>query len=125
MNRTNSLAMQSSGITSRSGRVLHCALRNAVVAVIAVAFVANAASAATDAHHPNIVFILADDLGFGDVSCYGRPDYTTPAIDRLAAGGRREDAHRGRLDRDLQERHEALIPAPRSPQSLVSRNASR
>jgi arylsulfatase A-like enzyme len=36
---------------------------------------------------PNIVFILADDLGWGDLSCYGRPDYKTPCIDRLAAEG--------------------------------------
>ena len=36
---------------------------------------------------PNIVFILADDMGYADVSCYGRPDVRTPNIDRLAAGG--------------------------------------
>jgi arylsulfatase A-like enzyme len=36
---------------------------------------------------PNIVFVLADDLGWGDLSCYGRPDYETPNIDRLAAEG--------------------------------------
>ncbi len=36
---------------------------------------------------PNVVFILADDLGFADLSCYGRRDYQTPQIDRLAAGG--------------------------------------
>src|SRR2546422_1541213 len=38
---------------------------------------------------PNIVFILADDLGYADLSCYGRRDYTTPNIDRLAADGMR------------------------------------
>ncbi|MDM7922123.1 MAG: sulfatase-like hydrolase/transferase [Pyrinomonadaceae bacterium] len=36
---------------------------------------------------PNIVFIMADDLGWGDLSCYGRPDYKTPKIDRLASEG--------------------------------------
>ena len=38
---------------------------------------------------PNILFILADDLGYGDLSCYGRPDYRTPHIDRLAGQGLR------------------------------------
>ncbi len=38
---------------------------------------------------PNIIFILADDLGWGDLSCYGRPDYRTPNIDRLALQGTR------------------------------------
>ena len=36
---------------------------------------------------PNILFILADDLGYADVSCYGRRDFTTPNIDRIAAEG--------------------------------------
>jgi len=36
---------------------------------------------------PNIVFIMADDLGYADLSCYGRRDYQTPNIDRIAAGG--------------------------------------
>lgn len=38
---------------------------------------------------PNILFIVADDLGYADLSCYGRRDYTTPNIDRLAAQGTR------------------------------------
>src|SRR5216684_2914209 len=36
---------------------------------------------------PNIVFILADDLGYADVSCYGQREYTTPNVDRLAIEG--------------------------------------
>jgi arylsulfatase A-like enzyme len=36
---------------------------------------------------PNVLFILADDLGYGDLSCYGRPDYRTPVLDRLAEEG--------------------------------------
>ena len=43
---------------------------------------------------PNIVFILADDVGYGDVGCYGATRVKTPNIDRLAAQGIRfTDAH--------------------------------
>jgi len=46
------------------------------------------------AEHPNIVLIYADDLGYGDASCYGAERVTTPHIDRLAAEGLRfTDAH--------------------------------
>ena len=38
---------------------------------------------------PNIVLITADDMGFGDLSGYGRVDYQTPVLDRLAAEGTR------------------------------------
>ena len=36
---------------------------------------------------PNIVYIMADDLGYADVSCCGRPDLRTPNIDRIASKG--------------------------------------
>ena len=41
------------------------------------------------AERPNVLFILADDLGYGDLSCYGRPDYQTPVLDGLARQGLR------------------------------------
>lgn len=50
--------------------------------------------AAKPVSHPNIVFIYADDLGYGDVSCYGAKYVQTPHIDSLAAQGLRfTDAH--------------------------------
>jgi arylsulfatase A len=38
---------------------------------------------------PNIIFVLADDLGYGDLSCYGQKRFTTPNLDHLAAEGMR------------------------------------
>jgi uncharacterized sulfatase len=37
--------------------------------------------------HPNIVVIMADDLGYGDLGCYGQKNYATPQLDRMAAEG--------------------------------------
>ena len=48
-----------------------------------------AAQSSRRSRRPNVIFILADDLGWGDLSCYGRPDYRTPNLDRLAAEGTR------------------------------------
>ncbi len=52
--------------------------------------------AAESAKKPNIIFILADDLGYGDLGCYGQKRIQTPNIDRLAAEGLRfTDAYAG------------------------------
>lgn len=46
-------------------------------------------AAGADAMRPNIIFILADDLGYGDLGCYGQKRIQTPNIDRLAKEGMR------------------------------------
>jgi arylsulfatase A len=45
------------------------------------------------ARRPNIIFILADDLGYGDLGCYGQKMIRTPHLDRLAAEGLRFTQH--------------------------------
>ena len=50
---------------------------------------ASAVHAAEQTIRPNIVLIVADDLGYGDLGCYGQKQIATPNIDRLAAEGRR------------------------------------
>jgi arylsulfatase A-like enzyme len=64
-------------------------LRGATAGMIGLAVRAGTGGARPSAKPPNIVFILADDLGYADVSCYGRPDLSTPSIDRIAAQGLR------------------------------------
>ncbi len=60
----------------------------AVLAALAVC------SGAPAAEKPNIVFILADDIGYGDLGCYGAVKVKTPNVDRLAAEGLRfTDGH--------------------------------
>ena len=66
-------------------RVTRRTFIQATVATTALA--ASGPQRATAQRRPNVVFILADDLGYGDLSCYGRPDYQTPALDRLARQG--------------------------------------
>jgi len=53
----------------------------------AMAALARAPAVAAPARKPNLLFIMADDMGYADLSCTGRPDYQTPRLDRLAAEG--------------------------------------
>ena len=64
----------------------------------AVLFASSAMAAPLEAppRPPNIIFILADDLGYGDLGCYGQTRILTPNLDKLAAEGMRfTDAYAG------------------------------
>ena len=71
--------MKSSGLTRRE----------VLAATAASALAPHAARSQGAGIKPNIVYIMADDLGYADVSCYGRREYKTPNIDSLAAKGTR------------------------------------
>lgn len=65
--------------------------RNALAGSAAAAALLGAPALATPplVRRPNVLYIMADDMGFADLSCYGRTDYTTPRIDALAREGLR------------------------------------
>ena len=66
----------------------HITRREFVGSAVASAAIGTTGQASIkQAKPPNILFILADDLGWGDLSCYGRPDYTTPNLDAFAKQG--------------------------------------
>jgi uncharacterized sulfatase len=67
-------------------RLPRCALFAATVLAMLLSSARRAASA--DAvERPNVIVILADDLGYGDLACYGHRRFKTPHLDRLAAQG--------------------------------------
>jgi arylsulfatase A-like enzyme len=61
----------------------------AALACLAALVLAAPPIPAADTRPPNIVFILADDLGYGDLGCYGQRRIKTPCLDRLAREGMR------------------------------------
>ena len=67
--------------------MLRTALSNILLNLTAICTLILTPAAAAD--RPNIIFILADDLGWTDLGCQGSQYYQTPAIDRLAAQGLR------------------------------------
>src|SRR5689334_18834128 len=40
-----------------------------------------------NAQRPNVIYIMTDDMGYGDLSCYGQKKFLTPNIDKLASQG--------------------------------------
>ncbi len=67
---------------------MHLALKRIWLGAVLAVFVLNSVNAFA-ARAPNIVIILADDLGYGDLSCYGHPSIRTPNLDRMAVEGMR------------------------------------
>jgi len=66
----------------------------AVIATIALAFcLVTSSESAHAADKPNIIYILLDDAGWGDFSCYGQQKFKTPNIDRLATEGMKFTDH--------------------------------
>src|SRR5436190_6705263 len=61
--------------------------REFLESAIATTALASGATTSAAPARPNVLFVLADDLGYGDLSCYGRPDYRTPVLDGLARQG--------------------------------------
>lgn len=57
--------------------------------IICLAFLLTPVNAAGTDGPTNIVLIVADDMGYGDLSCYGQENWTTPRIDKLASEGSR------------------------------------
>lgn len=64
-----------------------------VATFVAVSLITCLLDAAVAADQPNIIYILMDDAGYGDLSCYGQTKFSTPNIDRLSNGGMRFSQH--------------------------------
>src|SRR3954452_2575936 len=62
-------------------------MRPAVLAVFAALAFAAPSRAADEKRPPNVVLIYADDLGYGDLGCYGAKGWQTPHLDQLAKDG--------------------------------------
>ena len=64
-----------------------------IMALVSPACMSDNETAKLEKSPPNIIYILADDLGYGDLACYGQEKFSTPRLDQLAKGGLRFTRH--------------------------------
>lgn len=68
------------------------ARRPATIVVLALVEAILFAQPPANLQKPNVVLIITDDMGYGDLASYGAPDVATPNIDRLAKEGARRSS---------------------------------
>src|SRR3954462_3781746 len=64
-------------------------LRCLSIAACLLLTIASNTRAAESGRRPNVIILLADDLGYGDLACFGHPKFKSPNLDRMAAEGAR------------------------------------
>jgi arylsulfatase A len=82
-----------SGTNKKKQMKEHKLLLYPTITALALAATISPSLAQKSNARPNIIYILADDLGYGDIGCYGQKYIKTPNIDRLAAEGIRFTQH--------------------------------
>jgi len=92
-------------------------LKNVLILLFALFFFGDIQS-----QRPNIIYIMTDDMGWGDLSGYGRKDYQTPNLDKLASQGIKfvpEEKPTDQFGKQLKSFTEWLKTMKRLPQSEI------
>lgn len=75
-------------------RIIPLSLLTCILSILTIFTACNSATTRKGSQKPSIIIFLADDLGYGDLGCYGNPIVKTPAIDKFATEGvRLTDCH--------------------------------
>ncbi|SVB12466.1 uncharacterized protein METZ01_LOCUS165320, partial [marine metagenome] len=88
------MAKSGKGIEFKEAKIMNHKTFTLIIAwCVAISSLAQVEISAESARPPNIVFILADDLGYGDLGCYGQKKIKTPRLDQMAKEGVRFTSH--------------------------------
>ena len=93
--------------------------------ILFLLFLFSAVSRAEEFSRPNIIFVLADDLGYGDLGCQGAKDIRTPNLDRLAEEGTRFTSYYVAQAVCTASRAARRLAAQRTLTRLISLNSTR